>query len=122
MNTVPAPTVGRFLQVNIAPRCANPVWRPALVVQDWPNEFPSNPECASGVNVQVFLDGTNDEWTLRGFVGQSYATSTLTPEALAHVAAMCAKGHAWETSLPHESMLNTTPDYRGMVWRWPPRV
>lgn len=118
---IPAPGLGRFVQVNIAPRCANPVWRPALVVAVWPTEFPSHPSCSTGLNVQVFLDGTNDEWTLRGYVGQSCARPTLPEAALSQVAAKCQKGHTWETSLPHEGILLATPDYRGMVWRWPPR-
>ncbi len=119
--TVPDPTVGRFVQVNIAPRCANPVWRPALVVAVWPHEFQDHPACSVGVNVQVFLDGTNDEWTLRGFVGQSYASVTLPQSALDGIAADCRRGQRWETSLPHEGLLGLRPDYRGMVWRWPPR-
>lgn len=119
---IESPTIGRLVEVNIAPRCASAVWRPALVVAVWPSEFPSHPSCATGINVQVFLDGTNDDWTMRGFVGQSYAEPTLPPAAIEHIAERCRKGMTWETSLPHEDYLRDAPDYRGMVWRWPPRV
>lgn len=118
--TVPAPTVGRFVQVNIASRSIPPVWRPALVVAAWPDEFPSHLPCAVGVNVQVFLDGTNDEFALRCFVGQSYDSDMPPPGEIERVMADCRRGTRWVTSLPHEALLGAQPDYRGMVWRWPP--
>ena len=119
--TVPAPTVGRFVQVNIAARGQPSVWRPALVVQDWPSEFLSHPACTVGLNVQVFLDGFNDAHVLRTGLAASYAGSEVPHQELERIDEHCRRGLRWETSLPHEALLGLQPEYRGMVWRWPPR-
>jgi len=34
--------------------------RPAIITQVFANEYPNNPLCTYGVNLQVFLDGPND--------------------------------------------------------------
>jgi hypothetical protein len=38
-----------------------------MVVRVWPEEFPNNSEDHTGLNLQVFLDGTNDKQAYEGF-------------------------------------------------------
>jgi hypothetical protein len=40
--------------------------RPAIVVRVWPEEFPNNSHDHTGLNLQVFLDGANDNEAYRG--------------------------------------------------------
>jgi hypothetical protein len=68
--------------------------RPAIVVRVWPDEFPNNTEEKTGVNLQVFLDGTNDNEayaglplpakinTLHGTMLYTSAQYAMTPDGL----------------------------------------
>lgn len=49
-------TIGRIVHYVLA----DGKHRPAFVVAVWPDEFPQNAEDPTGVNLQVFVDGTND--------------------------------------------------------------
>ena len=40
--------------------------RPAIVVRVWPDEFLHNQQDTTGLNLQVFLDGTNDNEAYAG--------------------------------------------------------
>lgn len=84
--SVESPTPGRLVQVRIAAS----EWRPAIVVRAWPE---------NRVNVQVCLDGRNDQ--RHGFSANE-----------------CENGWAWRTSVPEES---SAPEVL-VAWRWPPRA
>jgi hypothetical protein len=49
-------TIGRIVHYVLE----NGRHRPAFVVAVWPGEFPDNAEDSTGVNLQVFVDGSND--------------------------------------------------------------
>lgn len=82
------PTVGRIVHYTLEREGRPPVTRPAIVVHVW------DPPAAGAmplVQLQVFLDGTND--------GASAALP----------------GLAWRTSVHYD------PDGTPGTWRWPPR-
>lgn len=108
--TVPAPTVGRFVQVNIGTD-AEPAWRPAIVTAVWPHEFGGHPVTHVGLNVTVFPDGENDRLLLDRVIGLSVGPGYMT---------------ARHTSVPHEGIARTEQSQgvwcpTGPTWRWPPR-
>jgi len=81
--------------------------RPAIVVRVWPEEFPNNPDDHTGLNLQVFLDGTNDN--------EAYAGLPL-PAKIDTL-----HGTMWYTSAQYAM----TPDGTGIqpgTWHWPERV
>lgn len=82
-------TIGRIVHVRIGGEDAEPVLRPALVVRVWGDTC---------VNLQVFLDGTNDQHV--GPLG-------------GEVARVPALGIAWCTSVTQGDKLGE--------WRWPAR-
>jgi hypothetical protein len=63
-NKIQAPIIGRIVHYVLADDDTNRSGapgqhRPAIVVRVWPGEYGNN-ECPDGVNLQVFLDGSND--------------------------------------------------------------
>ena len=95
------PTIGRIVHFILP----NGEHRPAFIVRVWPNEY-GNEEIKDGVNLQVFIDGTND------YNGSS-TTKWLgpTPEE-------CKNGCMWRTSVKYSNPLlpeNTE------TWHWPER-
>ena len=92
------PTVGRVVHF-VLPGGEH---RPAFIVKVWPGEF-GNDEVKDGVNLQVFIDGTND-----GHVG---GDCTLEEGQ---------KGMVWRTSVRYAA----TPGGTGLppgTWHWPER-
>lgn len=90
-----------------------------MVVRVWPDEFPNNQEEKTGLNLQVFLDGTNDNEAYRGIVLPA-------PIDTLH-------GTMWYTSAQYASpggeKLDETPDHPAGVsiapantWHWPETV
>ena len=63
-STKQKPSIGRIVHFVLP----NGEHRPAMVVRVCPEEFPNNPEDHTGLNLQVFLDGTNDNEAYRGMV------------------------------------------------------
>ena len=104
------PTVGRFVQVNISYDQAPSVLRPALVLSVWENEY--GPDEPAGVNVRVFLDGSNDEWILSKNLVAHGGSSEINAAAMAKE--LCAAGGWWLTSLRY--------GIGPRCWRWPLRV
>jgi hypothetical protein len=76
--------LNRIVQVCIGEESGEEVWRPAIVVRDWGGGC---------VNVQVFLDGTNDS---------DFASVE-----------ECERGLRWEPSRSEGDSVGH--------WRWPPR-
>lgn len=87
------PTIGRIVHVNIGTPNEE-VLRPAIIVAVW------NDYC---VNLQLILDGVNDEWKVANVVDT----------AAQFTAADCAKGMAWCTSVMAGDEVGN--------WRWPAR-
>ena len=56
------PTIGRIVHFVLP----NGEHRPAIIVRVWTEEFPNNPVEHTGLNLQIFLDGTNDNEAYRG--------------------------------------------------------
>lgn len=82
----PQPTHGRIVHYVLPPEYDIPAHRPAMIVQAW--EGPTQM-----VNIQVFLDGTNDR-------KQGVSSDKL---------------QIWATSVKHDE--NMTPG----TWHWPER-
>jgi hypothetical protein len=72
--------------------------RPGIVVRVWPGEFPHNTEDQTGVNLQVFLDGTNDNKIYNGLSFPAKEDQL--------------KGNMWRTSVSYSSV--PTPG----TWHW----
>ena len=121
---VPVPTPHRIVEVNIAEDDANPVWRTAVIIMVWPTEFPDHPTCRAGVNVQVLLDGHNDENTLLNARARNYVNGVLPIQDREDVARVCARGLLHLTSVPHVGAprdVGASWHVRGPRWRWPQR-
>jgi len=92
-----SPTIGRIVHYVLP----NGKHRPAIIVEVWPEEFPNNPEEKTGLNLQVFLDGTNDNALYEGIDPEIPYTQR------SH------HGTRWATSAAYSSSL--TPH----TWHWP---
>lgn len=90
------PTIGRIVHYRVGGTDETPELRPATIVRVW------GPEC---VNLQVALDGTNDD-EQHGVVW-SNGSPLFTAEE-------CARGQAWKTSASMGTCLGE--------WRWPARA
>ena len=80
--------------------------RPAIVVRVWPEEFPNNPDDHMGLNLQVFLDGTNDD--------AAYAGLPL-PAKIDTL-----HGTMWYTSAQY-AFPNPDGSLASNTWHWPER-
>lgn len=109
--SIDLPFVSGRVQVNIAARGAEAVWRPAVILR-------TLGELA--VNVQVFLDAAGDHEALCGFLAQAYAPNPLPDYEVEAAAERCRLGLIHGSAIHHESVLAEHEDHAGMVWRWPP--
>jgi hypothetical protein len=75
------------------------------VVRVWPEEFPNNPDDHTGLNLQVFLDGTNDN--------EAYAGLPL-PAKIDTL-----HGTMWYTIAQYAPAGQPTP--APATWHWPER-
>jgi hypothetical protein len=92
------PTLGRIVHFHLGHDAEGKlIARAATVVRVWPGD-------THGVNLQVHLDGGNDERVACHYRGGEYAVS---PEE-------CARGLAWRTSVAEGTGEGT--------WSWPPRA
>lgn len=94
------PSPGRIVHVRIGGPDDIPDLRPAIVVRDWGG---------GTVNLQLFLDGTND----RGEWDPSTAANKEPSHGL-YKNADCDKGSAWLTSILEGEGVGE--------WRWPART
>ncbi len=90
------PTIGRIVLYRVGTDDQGlPVYRPAIIVKVWSPTL---------VNLQVFLDGTNDRlWKYVNGVDPLFAYED-----------ECLKGMAWRTSIPEGEDIGN--------WSWPVRA
>lgn len=81
--------------------------RPAIVVQVWRDKYPENADDNDGVNVQVFLDGTNDSQIRR---------PPFTPNYYQPTPKECERGTMWGTSSRYSNL------HEPGTWHWPEHV
>ena len=99
MSEIQKPSIGRIVHYVVARQHDGlPVIQPAIVVAFWPQYGDR-----LGVNLQVFLDGSNVS-------ADRYPACQSAPSA-----EECAKGLAWRTSAMHSATQEPG------TWHWPTR-
>ena len=92
-----AVSIGRIVHFILA----NGEHRPGIIVRVWPGEY-GNEKVKDGVNLQIFLDGRNDNAADTSDIGGVFEHER-------------AYGNAWRTSVKYADAKKKEPG----TWHWP---
>lgn len=105
------PSVGRVVHYTLRDGRSAGQNRPAIVVRAWDDEQTSYPP--GTVNLQVFLDGSNDDGA-EGIDGNASPVALTTWVASVH--------EDDPTAMAERVAQGRGPGYQPGTWHWPPRV